>query len=183
MSKNVASIALSLFLACAGAACAYKQPLREPDVILGQAEELGIANAKAPFPGVLTSGQLTRPQFVALSEEGYQTFINLRVPVEDGTGWERKLAGELGVPYVSIPIAGAADLTEENARRLSKALDEYRGPIVVYCSSGNRSGALFALEAYYVDGKSAKRALAIGESAGLTKLEPAVREVLGLPAE
>jgi len=183
MSKKATSIALSLLLASAGAACAYKEPVRQPEVILREAEELGILNAKAPFPGVLTSGQLTREQFVALSEGGYETFVNLRVPTEDDTGWERKLAGELAARYVSIPVDGAAGLTEENARKLSETLEEYRGPVVVYCSTGNRSGALFALEAYYVDGKSAKRALAIGKSAGLMQLEPAVREVLGLPAE
>ena len=55
--------------------------------------------------------------------------------------------------------------------------------MVAYCKSGNRAGALFALKAYYVDDKSAQKALAIGKSAGVTKMEPALREALGLETE
>jgi len=183
MSKTATTLTLALLQALMIGACAYKEPVRQPEEILVDAEGIGVLNAMAPFPGVMTSGQPTREQFVALSEAGYRTFINLRVPTEEGTGWERKLAGELGARYYSIPVKGAEGLTEENALEFAQAIDDSRGPLVVYCKSGNRAGAIFALEAYYVDGKSAKKSLAIGKSAGVTKLEPALREVLGLDAE
>lgn len=179
MSKVISALVLVL-LPCA---CAYKEPIRQTEAILVEAEGIGVLNAKAPFPGVMTSGQPTREQFVELSEAGYRTFVNLRVPTEEGTGWERKLAGELGARYYSIPVKGAEGLTEENALEFAQARDDSRGPMVVYCASGNRAGAMFALEAYYVDGKSAKKALAIGKSAGVTKLEPALRQTLGLESE
>jgi len=181
MSNTRAAIALLPLLAFAS--CAFKEPVRQTEEITADAEELGLLNALAPFPGVLTCGQPSREQYVSLSNSGYRTFINMRMPDEEGTGWERKLAGELGARYYSIPMKGAEDLTEENALALAKALDDSRGAVVAYCKSGNRAGALFALKAYYVDGKSAKKSLAIGKSAGVTKLEPALRETLGLKAE
>jgi hypothetical protein len=38
------------------------------------------------------------------------------------------------------------------------------------------------MKAFYVDGMSPEEALVIGEEAGMTRLEPTVREKLGLPA-
>jgi protein tyrosine phosphatase (PTP) superfamily phosphohydrolase (DUF442 family) len=175
--------AATVILPLLATACAYKEPVLEPEEITAEAEDLDLLNAHAPFPGVLTCGQPTREQFVELSKSGYRTFINMRMLDEEGTGWERKLSGGLGVRYYSIPMKGAEGLTEENAHLLAEALDESRGAVVAYCKSGNRAGALFALKAYYVDDKSAKKALAIGKSAGVTKLEPALREALGLEAE
>ena len=45
--------------------------------------------------------------------------------------------------------------------------------------SGNRVGALFALKAQYVDGKSTEDALSEGRAHGLKAMEPAVRQLLG----
>ena len=162
------------------AACQSAPEARDPAVIMTEAEALGITNARAPFPGVLTAGQLTETQLDALVEAGYGTFVNLRGPGETGTGWEAARAAELGATYVSIPISGAADVHDANARRLAEALATAEGPAVVYCKSSNRVGALFALEAHVVDGKEPEESLAIGYSAGLTRLEPRVRELLGL---
>jgi len=181
---RAATVLLPLLAACFWCtSCAYKEPVRKPAEIVTEAEELGVLNVHAPFPDVLTCGQPTREQFVKLSKDGYRTFINMRMPEEEGTGWERKLSGELSVRYYAIPMKGAEGLTEPNAIELAEALDESRGPVVAFCKSGNRAGSLFALKAYYVDGKSAQKSLAIGKSAGVTKLEPALREVLGLKAE
>ena len=41
-------------------------------------------------------------------------------------------------------------------------------------------GGLFALKAHYVDGESPEKAIEIGKSAGMTRIEPQVRAVLGL---
>lgn len=59
--------------------------------------------------------------------------------------------------------------------------DVTRYPIAVACSSGNRAGALLAVESFWLDGVSPEAALALGKSAGLTRLEPSVRLLLGLP--
>jgi len=54
-------------------------------------------------------------------------------------------------------------------------------PALVHCASGNRIGALFALQAFHLDGRTAAEALAIGKQAGMTRAEPVVRESIGLP--
>ena len=50
----------------------------------------------------------------------------------------------------------------------------------MHCASGNRVGGLFALKAFYVDGKTPEEALEIGRSAGMTRTEAVVRQELGL---
>ena len=85
--------------------------------------------------------------------------------------------------YVSLPIQGSADLTEEKARAFAAALDAAESPVLVHCSSGNRVGGLFAMKAHYVDGLSPREALEVGKQAGVTRAEATVRERLGLPAQ
>ena len=140
-------------------------------------EALQVRNVKAPAPDLLTGGQLTPEQMRALRDLGYRTFVNLRVADEDGTGWEEQFAAAEGIDFVRIPVAGAAGATRENAQLLADAMAE-GGPAVVYCASGNRVGALFALKAHYIDGRSVEEALQFGSQAGLTRLEPRIRELL-----
>ena len=137
---------------------------------------------RAPLPGVITGGQPDPAQLAALAEAGYRTVVDLRVAGEPYPQEEEKAALEaLGVEYVSIPVAGPEGLTEENARALAAVLaDEDAYPIAIHCASGNRVGALLALEAAWVDGAPAVDALALGRAAGLTGLEPAVRKLLGI---
>jgi len=141
-----------------------------------------IRNARTPLAGVLTGGQPTEEELTALAKAGYRTVVNLRTEGENAVSdREAALAEELGMRYLHIPVAGAKGLTEENARRLSEVLeDEELRPLVVHCGSGNRVGALFALEAFQIDGEDPAKALEIGLEAGLTRLEPVVREKLGL---
>src|SRR5699024_12708494 len=62
-----------------------------------------------------------------------------------------------------------------NARKLDTLLDEHAAmPTLVHCASGNRVGALMALRAAWVQGKSKEEALAIGRRWGLTKAEAAI---------
>ncbi len=126
--------------------------------------------------------QETSPFILFLGE--HRTFINLRPVDESGTGWEEEFAGAERIDFIRIPVAGAAGVTRMNAVRLAGALEDAGpDPAIVYCGSGNRVGALLALKANLVDGKTAEDALAFGERAGLTRLAPVVRELLDLPAE
>lgn len=141
--------------------------------------EIDLVNARQPVEGLLTGGQITQEQMEAAAAAGYRTVINLRGPDEPGSWDEASMAEQLGMKFVSIPIASAEDLTEENARRLAEALDEAGGePTILHCGSGNRVGALLALKAYHVDGKSADEALEIGIAGGLTQLQGTVEEYL-----
>lgn len=147
------------------------------------AEEL-LPNGRRPAPDLLTGGQPSPEQLEAIAAAGYRTIVDLRPEGEPGApADEAARAAALGLAYVRIPVAGAGDLTEEKARELDRVLDaEGAGPAVVHCASGNRVGALLALRAARLDGAAPEAALDLGLDAGLTRLEPAVRELLGLPA-
>ena len=78
-----------------------------------------------------------------------------------------------------LPITGAVDLTVENARRFADALGGADGgSTLASCSSSNRVGAMLAMKAFHVDGRSADEALALGRAGGLRALEAATRERL-----
>lgn len=138
-----------------------------------------VPNGRMPLEGVLTGGQPSAEQLERLAGMGYRSVINLRTPGEEGST-DPAAVEALGMRYVSIPVAGAAGLTEENARKLGAAMDEAGGPVLIHCASGNRVGALLGVKASAVDGKPPAEALEIARAAGVTRLEPELREILGL---
>ena len=127
---------------------------------------------------LVTGGQPTPEQLDRLREEGFKTIINLRTDAEPGAKEGLEAEKAHGFQVVHIPVAGKKGVTEENARRVAEALANAQGKVVIHCASGNRAGAMIALKAYYVDGKSVDEALALGRAAGLTHLEEAVRAYL-----
>ncbi|MFT7580213.1 MAG: hypothetical protein ACI9MR_001882 [Myxococcota bacterium] len=139
-----------------------------------------LSNAHKALPGITTAAQPTPAALEAAKNDGYAAVINLRAADEDGTWDEAARAAALGMAYVNLPIQGAADLTEANARALARALTATPRPVLLHCSSGNRAGALLALKAHVVDGLDAEAALQLARDSGVTKLEPALRAALGL---
>ena len=138
-----------------------------------------LPNARQVTPDLLTGGQPTDEQIRAAAAAGYKTVINLRPGSEMGGVDESGLVESLGMDFVSIPIGGGADLTEDNARRLDRALAHAKpGQVMIHCASGNRVGALLALRANLIQGQPASEALSFGKAAGLTSLEDAVRQRL-----
>lgn len=142
-----------------------------------------LVNEKTPIEGVMTGGAPRSPEgFQALAAAGFRTFVDLRDDPETLVA-ARADAEAAGLTYESIAVGGEAELDLHSARALASILDEItRYPIAVACSSGNRAGALLAVEAFWLDGRSAESALELGERAGLTRLAPSVRILLGLPA-
>ncbi len=145
------------------------------------ATELEVKNPSAPEAGLLCAGMLSEEQFRQLADEGYETFISLRLPSEKGTGWEPAVAADLGVTFINLPIKGGAGITEANARALATLLADTERPIALYCGSSNRVGSLYGLAKFYVDGLAPQAALEVARGAGMRSLEPRVRELLGLP--
>ena len=132
-----------------------------------------------PAPDLITGGQPTAEDFKTMAAAGLKHVINLRPTAEDAGFDEAALAAKLGLRYTLIPIAGAGDLTEENARKLDAAMAAAPGqPTLIHCASSNRVGGLLALRAARVQGKSNEDALAFGRAAGLTKMEPQVQQIL-----
>jgi len=145
---------------------------------------IDILNAKMPIPGVLVGGQPTPEQLEEAAQAGYRTVVNLRTEGEKGSWDESAKSAELGLRYVAIPVAGAGGLSEENAKAVAEVLNNPENlPAMVHCGSGNRVGAIFSLMAFHLDGEEPLRALELGLEAGLTSLEPIVREKLQLPAK
>lgn len=142
----------------------------------GTAEALGVANAREPRSGLVTAGQPTPEQIDALARAGYTRFISLRPSEEDGAGWEEEHLAGRDVAFERIPVNAPAGLTREAVEALDRALGDE--PTVLYCGTSNRVGALLALRAHWLDGASPDEALEIGRAAGLTRLEPAVRQLL-----
>jgi len=140
-----------------------------------------LLNEAEPEAGLLTGGAPeTADGYLALAAAGYRTLIDLRPDVElapETATW----IGASGLAWVRIPIAGDADLNLGTARALAAALAPEGAPRVLACRTGNRSGALLAVRAFWLEGRSAEEALALGKAGGLTRLEPAVRQLLGLP--
>lgn len=137
---------------------------------------IGIPNERRLGDELIVGGRPDEGALRRAADLGVGTVIDLRSPDEPGYAAERALADELGLRFVAIPVAGATGLTEDNAESLDRALSEAEGPVLLHCASGNRVGALLALRAFHVGGTAAEEALVSGRRAGLTGLEPAVRE-------
>lgn len=118
-------------------------------------------------------GQPTPAHLAELVREGVRTVINLRAPDEPAEYDEAAEAARLGLNYVSLPIAGAADLDRARVREFGH--DARReGGVLIHCGSSNRVGAMIALDATLNRGCSLEAALKRGREAGLATLEPAV---------
>lgn len=166
-----------LFLLQAGAFAQSQAPMVPSPALL--------TNERHPLPGTVTggvpAGDGSVPLYQALANSGVRTVIDLRTEAEVPTE-TALLAAAAGLDYRRLPVAGEAELDLASARALDLLLDDWsRYPVALVCGSGNRAGALLAVRAFWLDGARPDAALDLGLRAGLTKLEPAVRLLLGLP--
>lgn len=140
---------------------------------------VSIPGFKQPETGRHSGGQPSREQLGQAADDGLSRVINLRPESEDHGFDEAALVEEIGLRYHCLPISGPDDLTRENAERLHELL-ELAGEeeTLIHCASGNRVGALMALRAAWLEGRSTEEALEIGRRWGLTKMEPAVVKLL-----
>ncbi|MGN6520020.1 MAG: beta-lactamase hydrolase domain-containing protein [Dokdonella sp.] len=149
--------------------------------LAGCVHDVKLAGYAQPHAKLQVGGQPSAEQLRAFAAGG-GVVIDLRGPDEARSFDEAALAAELGLRYVNLPVSGAADLTPARAESLHAALAAASGPVLLHCASGNRAGALLALEAARYEGLDAEAAIALGRSVGLKSLEPAVRERLGAQA-
>lgn len=146
---------------------------------LEAATAMGVFNAHEPVPGLLTAGQLTEAQMEALIQAGFKTFVSLRLPTEDGAGWEEAYAARRRVSFTRVPVDGRVGLTRANAEAVDLILKAAGdGKTALYCGSANRVGALLAMRALWLEGATPDQAIALGRAAGLTSLEPDVARLL-----
>lgn len=134
-----------------------------------------------PRPGLYTGGQPEPVDWAALKALGVTMVVNLRSDAEMEGRNEASEVAAAGMAYIGIPVAGADAVNADNARRLWTLLKTSDAPVFVHCASGNRAGALLAIGAAHSGGMTPEAALEFGRQAGLTSLEPVVRERLGMP--
>jgi uncharacterized protein (TIGR01244 family) len=141
-------------------------------------QNVALPAACQPIEGVIACGLPSENELREAQAGGLRTVINL-CPAREQKFDEDTLVTSLGMRYEHIPVAGAQDLTRENALRLAQILsDPASRPAVVHCASGNRVGALFALKAFFADRCDPDAAIAAGRAAGLKALEPAVAAII-----
>ncbi len=125
----------------------------------------------------VSTGQPDSQVLKLARDAGFTTIVDLRGEGEDRGMDEAAEVEALGMRYITLPIAGAADVTFENAAAFDKIIADADGPMLVHCASGNRVGALFALREK-LSGASDEAAIAFGKTAGMTRLEGVVQERL-----
>ncbi len=132
-----------------------------------------------PLPGLYTAGQPAPTDWAAIRALGIRTVINLRPPAEEAGRDEGAEVRAAGMRYLDIPVAHAAGINPDNARLLHAALaPAHGGGVLVHCATGNRAGALLALEQADFDGVTPQAALELGRKAGVTALEPTLKQAL-----
>lgn len=135
-----------------------------------------------PSEGIVCSGCPSPDAFPQLAADGVTVAINLRLPEEDPGRSLKDEVEAAQIRYIHIPISGAKDFTQENVHILNDAIHETAAEgkkLYVFCGSSNRVGGLFALKAFFVDGKSEEESIDYGRSAGLASLEPLIRGIIG----
>jgi uncharacterized protein (TIGR01244 family) len=138
-----------------------------------------IPNYRVIRPGLAVGGQPSPQALARLKEMGFRTVVNLRTEQEGGKDAEKAVRAA-GLEYLWVPVTPAT-FSAADVDAVAKVLDDPgAGPVLLHCSSSNRSGAVWAaLQARR--GRSIEDAEADGRAAGLTSdgMVAAFRRVAG----
>lgn len=144
---------------------------------------MNVMNLHEFAPGLYAAGQPTPREWPEIAKAGVRTVLNLRPENEQPGFREAELARNAGLEYLYLPVGSADMLDDERVAAFDALLARYaEGGMLIHCGTGNRVGALVALRAHRFLGASLGEALAAGRQAGLTGLEPRVRELLERPS-
>lgn len=139
-------------------------------------KDISLKNASSYQENYITGGQPSISDLELLAKQGIKQVINLRAKGEFKIYNEKEIVESLGMAYINLEINGVEDLNQNKIKAFSKLLSNKK--TLVHCASGNRVGAMFALDAYFVKDKTADEALKIGEKTGLTRLKPKVSSMI-----
>ncbi len=122
---------------------------------------------------IATGAQPKAEAFTKLAQQGYRAVLSLRVENEEGFDLkqDRVRAEQAGLRYIHIPFATAAPDTKRIAQFFAAVKEKKNFPLLVYCGSANRVGALWMLYRVVEEGWSEEQALAEAVKIGLTRLE------------
>ena len=137
-----------------------------------------IPNFKQPRLQLITGGQPEANAWMQLAEAGVKTVVNLRPDSELPGRNEAQEVKDANLIYINIPVEGPASLNMALTYQLWQVLNSAEGSVLVHCSTGNRCGAMLALTEAWFRKHSTEDAIAFGKQAGLTGMEPVVRDLL-----
>lgn len=137
-----------------------------------------IPNFKQPRPQLITGGQPEANAWKAIAEAGVKVVVNLRPDPELPDRDEAKEVQDALLTYVNLPVDGPASLNKQQASELWQVIKNAEGAVLVHCGTGNRCGALLALTDAWFRQHDVEDAIAFGKQAGLSGLEPVVRNLL-----
>ncbi|MEO6106648.1 MAG: sulfur transferase domain-containing protein [Cyclobacteriaceae bacterium] len=130
----------------------------------------GVPGLKHPNINLYIAAQPKADDFKAFNNAGVKHVINLRAPNEMPDFNEAAIVTKSGMAYYNIPIVESSDLTKENVNLLNSVLTKLENDkVLIHCSSGNRTAALMALRAAWIDDASNEDAIKLGKNYGLTK--------------
>jgi uncharacterized protein (TIGR01244 family) len=132
-------------------------------------------NARSPVAGVLVTGRIAPGDIESLRDAGIRRVVDLTPDAETPDFDEASAVRAAGLGYANLPLGGPGDLTRDNVAAFDALMRDATQPVLVHCASGNRVGAMAALRAAWIEGRSAEHAVAIGKAWGLTGLEDEVR--------
>jgi uncharacterized protein (TIGR01244 family) len=140
-------------------------------------EKISAKNIQQYSPQFIIGGQPNENDLLILSKSGIKTVINLRGEGEFNGFNEQAKVEALGMNYIAVPINGAGGINKENLALFTTAISNQEKKFV-HCASGNRVGAMFALDAHFNHDKNIEAAITTGKISGLTSLESAVRKII-----
>ncbi|WND02673.1 sulfur transferase domain-containing protein [Temperatibacter marinus] len=147
--------------------------------VSGDDDEIEMKNAKWISDKILVGGQPSETDLAKLKKQGIKTIVTLRPEAEFDRSDLLLKSNSLGMTYLSLPIGSRSDISLDKARMLDKILAaSEKDKVAVHCASSNRVGALMALRAFHLKGKSKEDALKEGEKAGLKSLKGVVEPLL-----
>ena len=166
MRKRMLAMAVVGAAMLAGCGGVNKQPVGEASAA-EWAPEGGYAFL-AKDGNVWFSSQPDEAALRRFDAEGVTTIVNLRtrkemesVPFNEGY-----LVKRLGMKYEIIPVSSLT-MSTADVETLDRVLRSTNGPVVLHCSSCNRSGALWAAWLARRKGVEPERAIELGKMAGL----------------
>jgi len=137
-----------------------------------------IPNFKQPRPQLITGGQPDANAWKAIADAGVKVVVNLRPDAELPGRNEANEVKDANLIYINLPVDGPASLNKEQASELWQVIKNADGAVLVHCGTGNRCGAMLALTEAWFRQHDTEDAIAFGKQAGLSSLEPVVRDLL-----
>lgn len=174
------ALILALAAACADESAEQETvqvTLQDTTSLLVDIDAVVSFDSVTPVAQVSVAGQPSEQALQVFSDSGYVAVIDLRGAEEKRRFDEKTAVEALGMDYVWLPIDDEDDVSFDNAAKLNELIASYDAPVLVHCKSGNRVGALLALQTGR-EGVDVETAIAYGKEGGLTRLEEHVREQL-----